>query len=156
MPTFETEVVLALPASRLWKSMKDANTLFPKVAPEVMASIEVVGGADAAPAPGAVRIIKFGSVAPEGAYVKEQLVSLDHDTMTVVSAEMEGGHLAAGFTKWEATMHLVPEGDASVKVHFSFEYEGPGPVDVSVAQATQGTPMLFKALEAYLLANPDA
>ncbi|BBN13514.1 hypothetical protein MPTK1_6g04130 [Marchantia polymorpha subsp. ruderalis] len=153
MPTFDTEVVLDLPAKRLWKALKDGNTLFPKIAPQVFASVDHVDGVEGEP--GAVRRINFGPAAPAGSFVTEKFDSINYGEMTVSSFEVEGGHLREGFTSWESTMKLIPVGEDKVKVHFTFDYEGPGPVDASIAQAEEGSPQLFKALEAYLLSNQE-
>ncbi|KAG6552219.1 hypothetical protein Mapa_006067 [Marchantia paleacea] len=149
MPSFDVEFVLDVPASRLWAAMKDGSKIFPKINPQIFGSIAIVDGTDGEV--GAVRLIKFGSAAPEGAYVKEKLVSIDVENKVVVSSEVEGGHLAMGFSKWDCTLKLSPEGDKTY-MSFTFDYEGEGPVvAVAIEQAKQGTQPTFQGLASYLV-----
>ncbi|OAE24516.1 hypothetical protein AXG93_590s1090 [Marchantia polymorpha subsp. ruderalis] len=51
------------------------------------------------------------TVASEGASMKEKLVRVDNKTMKLGATELEGLHLAAGFTKWQFTTKLFPVGE---------------------------------------------
>ncbi|BFI41663.1 hypothetical protein MPTK2_8g01370 [Marchantia polymorpha subsp. ruderalis] len=150
MPTFETEVELAVPASRLWTTLVNANSMFPKIAPLFISSIDVVEGAVGQI--GEVTLVKLGPIAPDGAFVKERRVEIDHGTMTMASEELAGGHLAVGFSKWIAKLRLEPIGTDKVKLCSSVDYETEGDSDVSLAitQAKEGLPMLFHSVEQYL------
>ncbi|BBN18296.1 hypothetical protein MPTK1_8g01390 [Marchantia polymorpha subsp. ruderalis] len=149
MPSFDVEFVLDVPASRLWAALKDGSKIFPKINPQIFGSISIVSGTDGEV--GATRYIKFGSAAPEGAYVVEKLVAIDVENKVVVSSEVEGGHLAMGFSKWDSTLKLSPEGHKT-QMHFTFDYEGEGPViQVATEQAKQGTQPTFEGLAKYLL-----
>ncbi|KAG6541170.1 hypothetical protein Mapa_017467 [Marchantia paleacea] len=114
MPSFEHEVELGVPAAVMWVALKDQNTVLPKLMPELVASIDIVEGEGG---PGSVRLVKFGSMIPDGGFVKDRIVSLDVEGFTVVSEEVEGGHLAQfGFTKWLQTLKLISTGDRTSKL----------------------------------------
>ncbi|KAG6541171.1 hypothetical protein Mapa_017468 [Marchantia paleacea] len=150
MPTFDHEVELEVSAATMWAAMKDQNTIFPKIMPQAVSSIEIVEGEGG---PGSVRVVKFGPMVPEGGFVKERIVSLDIEGFSVVSEEVEGGHLVQfGFTKWVQTLKLIPTGDNTSKLLISAEFEGGS--DESVAKSgeitKQGLTNTFKALEQYV------
>ncbi|KAL2608844.1 hypothetical protein R1flu_027417 [Riccia fluitans] len=149
MVSFDVEFVVDAPIARLWAALKDANKIFPTILPEIFASIEHIEGVDGEP--GAVRLIKFGPVLPPGSYVKEKLVSLDHVHKSVVAEEVEGGHLAIGFSKWVANMKVTDEGDKT-KMYFTFDVEGEGPaVEQAIAQTKVGTAPVFQALAKHVV-----
>lgn len=149
MSKFDHEVELEISAAALWDVLKDQEKILPKIIPEAIASIETVEGEGG---PGSIRLIKFGSMAPDGGYVKEKLVSLDLEGFTVVSEQIEGGHLAQfGFTKWVQTLKLIPTGDKTSKLHVTAVSEGGSEEDIAKAteQTKQGLTHTFKALEKY-------
>lgn len=85
--------------------------------------------------------------------MKERIVSLDVEGRSVVSEEVEGGHLAQfGFTKWVQTLKLESTGDNTSKLLISAEFEGGS--DESAAKSEQmtkqGLTHTFKALEQYV------
>ncbi|KAG6541167.1 hypothetical protein Mapa_017464 [Marchantia paleacea] len=150
MPSFEVEIELGVSASVMWAALKDQNTIFPKLMPEAIASIDIVEGEGG---PGSVRVVKFGPMVPDGGYVKERIVSLDVEGYSVVSEEIEGGHLVQfGFTKWVQTLKLISSGENASKLHISAEYEGGS--EESIAKSgeitKQGLKNTFKALEQYV------
>lgn len=59
MPTFSFDAELPASAPRVWKALKDAPTIIPKVAPQAVASMENIEGKDEEI--GGVRLIKLGS-----------------------------------------------------------------------------------------------
>ncbi|OAE25229.1 hypothetical protein AXG93_2210s1130 [Marchantia polymorpha subsp. ruderalis] len=152
---FDLSVEMAVPASRLWKALKQFHEVFPHLAPGTGDTMETVEGK--AGQPGSITLITFGGVkgAPDGAYAKEKLISLDDEAMTLSSSEVAGGHLVLGFTKWGSSTKLTPIGDKKVRLEIRVEYEGDGgPVcDMAVEQAKEGMPQMFRAVEAYLLSN---
>ncbi|KAL2608842.1 hypothetical protein R1flu_027415 [Riccia fluitans] len=155
MPSFETDLEMDIPASRLWKTLVNANTTLPKIAPLFIASIDVIDGT--AGQVGEVTHVKLGPIAPDGAFVEEKRIDLNEETLTIASEELRGGHLAVGFSKWIATLKLVPIGEDKVKVISTVDYETEENADVSLAitQAKEGLPMLFHSVEQYLASTPD-
>ncbi|KAG6541165.1 hypothetical protein Mapa_017462 [Marchantia paleacea] len=150
MPSFEHELELGVSAGAMWAAMKDQNTIFPKLMPEAIASIEIVEGEGG---PGSVRVVKFGPMVPDGGSVKERIVSLDIEGCSVVSEEVEGGHLTQfGFSKWLQTLKLTSTGENTSKLHISAEFDGGS--EESIAKSgeitKQGLTNTFKALEQYV------
>ncbi|KAG6541166.1 hypothetical protein Mapa_017463 [Marchantia paleacea] len=150
MASFEHALELEVSAAAMWAALKDQNTIFPKLMPEAIASIEIVEGEGG---PGSARIVKFGPMVPDGGYVKERIVSIGIEGRSVVSEEVEGGHLAQfGFTKWVQTLKLTSTGDNTSKLLISAEFEGGS--EESIAKSgeitKQGLTNTFKALEQYV------
>ncbi|KAG6547323.1 hypothetical protein Mapa_011260 [Marchantia paleacea] len=145
MPTLLQEVEMDVAAPVVWKSLKDQNTIFPKIAPHVFTSIEDVEGPDGVP--GSIRKVSFGSIAP-GAFVKEKIVDFDMEKFSVTSEEVEGGHLLQGFSKWVQTMSVVAVGDDKCKVVLNVEYEYSN--QEILEKTKEGMTTLFKAFEGYL------
>ncbi|KAL3676867.1 hypothetical protein R1sor_026815 [Riccia sorocarpa] len=156
MPSFETELEMAVPASLLWKTLVHAHITLPKMAPLFIVSIDVLQGTPGQV--GEVTRVNLGPIAPDGAFVEEKRIELNAETLTIASEELAGGHLAVGFSKWVARLKLVPIGDDKVKVTSSVDYETEENADVSLAiqQAKDGLPMLFHSVEQYLTSTPDA
>ncbi|KAG6550290.1 hypothetical protein Mapa_008251 [Marchantia paleacea] len=153
--TFVLNCELAVPASRLWTALKNFHLVFPHLAPGTGDTMETVEGK--AGEPGSVTLITFGAVkgAPDGAFAKEKLMSLDDEAMTLSSSEIAGGHLVLGFAKWGSSTKLIPVGDKKVRMEITVEYKGDGgPVcDMALEQAKEGMPQMFRAVEAYLLST---
>lgn len=146
MPTFTVEADLPASAPRVWLALKDAAVIVPKIAPHAVSSMEHAGGP--ADEVGAIRLIKLGTAAPEGAYVKEKLVALDQATMTVTTEEIEGGHLGQGFSKWVNTIKFTAVDDSSCKWQSTVDYEGDN--EAVIAHAKEGMTKLFMGLCAYV------
>ncbi|BBN19235.1 hypothetical protein MPTK1_8g08940 [Marchantia polymorpha subsp. ruderalis] len=153
MPSFQHEVELGVSAPTMWNSLKDQNTLFPKLMPEAIASIEMIQGAGE---PGTIRQINFTPMATANggfAFVKEKLLSIDLEKFSAVSEEVEGGNKGAfGFTKWVHEIKIVPVDDKTSKLVFSAEYEG-GSEDAAskaVARAKEYLTKAFKTFEEHI------
>ncbi|CAM6085297.1 unnamed protein product [Calypogeia fissa] len=145
MPTFKVDAELPASAPRVWLALKDSPTIVPKVAPHAVASIQVEGTGETI---GTVRLVKFGTAAPPGAYVKEKVLVLDQTTLSVCTEEVEGGHLVQGFTKWVTTWKLTAISEATCKWEASVEYEGEN--EAAIAQAKEGMTKLFVGLATYV------
>jgi hypothetical protein len=146
MPTFKVDAELPASATRVWLALKDSPTIVPKIAPHAVASMEQIEGTDKKI--GAVRLVKFGTAAPAGAYVKEKLLVLEHTTLSVCTEDVEGGHLVQGFTKWVTSWKLTPISEATCKWEASVEYEGEN--EAAIAQAKEGMTKLFMGLATYV------
>lgn len=57
MPSFEYALELEVSAVAMWAALKDQHTIFPKLMPEAIASMEIVDGEGG---PGSSRVVKFG------------------------------------------------------------------------------------------------
>ncbi|KAG6545797.1 hypothetical protein Mapa_012758 [Marchantia paleacea] len=151
MPVFTHEMELGISGARYWASVKDHSAVFPKILPEEIASMKFIQGAGEL---GSVRITKFGP-APEGSYVKEKLVGLQPQKSCVTWAEIEGGHLTQGFSKWIFASQVVAIDDTKCKLKFTIEYDG-GDLDNNEGFIDETKEMLtrsFRVLEQYLKQN---
>jgi hypothetical protein len=153
MPTFTVESELATSAEKIWQTLKDAPEIIPKVAPHAVASIEHVDGPKEGV--GAVRLTKLGSAAPPGSFLKEKLVAFDPATFTATTEEIEGGHLAQGFTKWVSFVKFVPISDSSCKWSTTVDYDGENEaaLEAGIARAKEGLPKMIAGLVAYINNN---
>lgn len=88
------------------------------------------------------------AVAPAGAFVKEKLVTLDHATFTAVTEEVDGGHLAQGFSKWVSTIKFTPVSDSVTKWETSIDYEGGS--DFAIERTKEGLPKMMNGLVEYI------
>ncbi|KAL3676496.1 hypothetical protein R1sor_026444 [Riccia sorocarpa] len=162
MPTFECEIELDVAAPSVWLALQEQDTIFPKILPECIVSIEQVAGAPGQP--GSIRLIKFGpmkkkslfsraKVAAEGTFVKEKLVTLYDPGYTVTTEEVEGGHLAQGFSRWVSTTRVIPVASDRSRLNFATFYEGGTrrtEVEKAVKKAKEGIVKAVKELEEYM------
>ncbi|KAG6541173.1 hypothetical protein Mapa_017470 [Marchantia paleacea] len=162
MPTFECEIELDVAAASVWQALKEQDSILPKILPECIISVEHLSGFEGQP--GSVRLIRFApkkkksffsrsKVAVEGTFVKEKLVTSYDPGYTATSEEVEGGHLAQGFSKWVSTTRVIPIGSDKCRLNFATFYEGgrkKSEVEKAVEKAKEGILKAFKELEEYL------
>nr|ARX80137.1 pathogenesis-related protein 10 [Lilium regale] len=152
---FTVEVESSVSASRMFKAaVLDWHNLAPKVAPEIIISGVGLEGEGAV---GSIRQLNFSSVLPFS-FVKERLDFVDHDKFEVKSTLIEGGLLTT--TLDSASMHFkidpTSSGGSLCKAALDFK---PKPGVDAGDEATKGNEHLaqvFKKVEAFLVANPDA
>lgn len=85
--------------------------------------------------------------------MKEKLVTLYDPGYTATSEEVEGGHLAQGFSKWVSTTRVIPIGPDRCRLNFATYYEGgrkKSEVEKAVQKAKEGIVKAYKELEEYL------
>ncbi|KAL2608539.1 hypothetical protein R1flu_027112 [Riccia fluitans] len=162
MPTFECEIELDVAAPSVWSALKEQDTIFPYILPDCIVSIQQVAGE--AGEPGSIRLVKFGpkkkksifsrtKVAVEGTFVKEKLVTLYDPGYTATTEEVEGGHLAQGFSRWVSTTRVIPVGPDRSRLNFTTFYEGGtrrSEVEKAEKKTKEGIVKSFKELEEYL------
>ncbi|CAN6295403.1 unnamed protein product [Urochloa humidicola] len=149
------EITSPVAAPRLFRAaVMDWHTLAPKLASHVVASAHIVQG-DAIV--GSVRQFNFTSAMPFG-FMKERLEFLDADKFECKSTLVEGGGIGVAIET--ATSHIKVEptadGDSVVKVNSTYKLLPGVEVKDEIAKAKESVTAIFKAAEAYLLANPDA
>ncbi|KAL3680154.1 hypothetical protein R1sor_023110 [Riccia sorocarpa] len=150
MPVFSHELETGISGAKFWASVKDHTAIFPKIMSEDIASMKFEQGAGEL---GSVRVTKF---AP-GSQVKEKLVGLQPQKLCVTWAEIEGGHLRHGFSKWIFSYQVVAIDDTKCKLKFNVEFDG-GDLDNSegfMEDTKRYLTKAFKALEQYLKQNPS-
>ncbi|KAL6901928.1 hypothetical protein ACP4OV_004804 [Aristida adscensionis] len=149
------EIVSPVAAPRLFRAaVMDWHTLAPKVASDVVASAHPVDGEGGV---GSVRQFNFTSAMPFG-LMKERLEFVDADKCECKSTLIEGGGIGVAIET--ATSHIKVEpaagGGSVVKVDSTYKLLPGVEVKDEIAKAKDSVTAIFKAAEAYLLANPDA
>ncbi|KAJ1297537.1 hypothetical protein BS78_01G383900 [Paspalum vaginatum] len=149
------EIPSPVAAPRLFRAaVMDWHTLAPKVASDVVASAHPVEGEGGV---GSVRQFNFTSAMPFG-FLKEKLDFLDVDKCEVKSTLVEGGGIGVAIET--ATSHIKVEpaadGGSVVKVDSTYKLLPGVEAKDEIAKAKESVTAIFKAAEAYLVANPDA
>ncbi|KAG4157342.1 hypothetical protein ERO13_D02G057240v2 [Gossypium hirsutum] len=139
--TYESEVITAIPPAKMFKAcILDGDNLIPKILAQAFKSIEYIEGNGE---PGSIKKVTFG----EGSqlkYMKQKVEAVDKENClekityeTKLEAFPDGGSVCKTTSKY----HTI--GD------FELKEEG-------IKAGKEKASGIFKAIEAYLLANPDA
>ncbi|XP_059647172.1 major allergen Pru ar 1-like [Cornus florida] len=154
--TVTEEFTSTIPASRLFKALiLDADNLIPKIAPQAVKSVQIIEGNGG---PGSIKQMNFA----EGShfkFVKHRIDKLDEPSMTYAYTLIEGDALMDKLESisYEIKLEASPEGGCNGK-NTSTYHTKPG-VEIKeeeVKAGKQAAAGIFKAVEAYLLANPDS
>ncbi|PUZ41459.1 hypothetical protein GQ55_9G507000 [Panicum hallii var. hallii] len=153
--SWNLEIASPVAAPRLFRAaVMDWHTLAPKLASHVVASAHPVDGDGNV---GSVRQFSFTSGMPFG-FMKERLEFLDADKCECKSTLVEGG--GVGVAIETATSHIKVEpaagGGSVVKVDSTYKLLPGVDVKDEIVKAKESVTAIFKAAEAYLVANPDA
>ncbi|VAI71746.1 unnamed protein product [Triticum turgidum subsp. durum] len=149
------EIESAVTAPRLFRAgVMDWHTLAPKLAPQIVASAHPVEGEGGI---GSVRQFNFTSAMPFN-LMKERLEFIDADKCECKSTIIEGGGIGTEIET--ATSHIKVEptanGGSVVKVESTYKLLPGVEVKDEITKAKDSVTAIFKAAEAYLIANPDA
>ncbi|KAL3753022.1 hypothetical protein ACJRO7_000420 [Eucalyptus globulus] len=153
---YDSEVMTPIPPAKMFKAaVLDADNLIPKVLPQAIKSVEVLEGNGG---PGTVKLITFG----EGSHyktMKQKVESLDKENLIYCYSIIEGDVLGTTFEKIsnEVKITASPEGGSVCKN--TSKYFTIGEVEITEEKIKAGKEKaseMFKAIEAHLLANPDA
>ncbi|KAL3753030.1 hypothetical protein ACJRO7_000428 [Eucalyptus globulus] len=133
----------------------DADNLIPRVLLQAIKSVEVLEGDEG---PGTTNLITFG----KGSHyktMKQKVESLDKENLTYCYSIIEGDVLGTTFEKIsnEVKITASPEGGSVCKN--TSKYFTIGEVEITEEKIKAGKEKaseMFKAIEAHLLANPDA
>ncbi|XP_068660678.1 major strawberry allergen Fra a 1.08-like [Aristolochia californica] len=139
--------------ARIWKAgIKDAHVLMPKLLPQVITSLEILEGDGGA---GTIKKLIFA----EGGYVKDRVDVMDDEKYLFRYSVIEGGLLGVKVNsmKFELTFVATPPGGSISKLKVDYDaIDGATEVEEEVAKVKAGVTGMVKAVEAYLLANPEA
>ncbi|KAB2625168.1 major allergen Pru ar 1-like [Pyrus ussuriensis x Pyrus communis] len=154
--TYETEFTSVIPAPRLFKAfILDGDNLIPKIAPQAIKSTEIIEGDGGV---GTIKKVTFGEGSQYG-YVKQRINGIDKDNFTYSYSMIEGDTLSDKLEKitYETKLIASPNGGSVIKT--TSHYHAKGDVEIKEEHIKAGKEKasgLFKLLEAYLVANPDA
>ncbi|XP_068326731.1 major allergen Pru ar 1-like [Pyrus communis] len=154
--TYETEFTSVIPAPRLFKAfILDGDNLIPKIAPQAIKCTEIIEGDGGV---GTIKKVTFGEGSQYG-YVKQRINGIDKDNFTYSYSMIEGDTLSDKLEKitYETKLIASPNGGSVIKT--TSHYHAKGDVEIKEEHIKAGKEKasgLFKLLEAYLVANPDA
>ncbi|KAJ0093705.1 hypothetical protein Patl1_24958 [Pistacia atlantica] len=145
--TYEMEVVTKIPPTKIFKAfVLEGDSLIPKIVPQAIKNVELIQG-------------DGGPGRSQFDYVKHKVEALDKENLTYSYSVIEGDALMKSLEKitYEIKISSSPDGGSICKS--ISKYYTVGDFEIKEEQIKAGKEKssgLFKALEAYLLANPDA
>ncbi|GMP76443.1 hypothetical protein CsSME_00033114 [Camellia sinensis var. sinensis] len=154
--TFTEDIDSPVLAPRLFKALiLDADNLIPKIVPQAIRSIETIQGDGG---PGSIKQMNFAEGSPFKC-LKHRIDALDEKNMTYAYTLIEGDALMdkLEFISYEMKLESDANGGCVGK-NISKYHAKPG-VEIKEEEIKAGkekASAVFKAVEAYLLANPNA
>ncbi|GLT45740.1 hypothetical protein SLA2020_195490 [Shorea laevis] len=151
----EMEVNTAISPSRMFKAfVLDSDKLIAKIVPQAIQNVEFTEGDGG---PGSIKKITFGE-GSEFNYVKHKIEAIDRESFTYNYNVIEGDALMNTLEKisYETKFVAGPDGGSICKS--SSKYYTIGDIEIKEEDIKVGKEKalgLFKAVEGYLLANPD-
>ncbi|KAF3432411.1 hypothetical protein FNV43_RR27151 [Rhamnella rubrinervis] len=154
--TYESENTSVIAPTRIFKAfLLDSHNLFPKVVPQAIKNIEIISGNGG---PGTIKKIHFGDGSPFK-YMVHQINAVDAEKLTYSHAVIEGDALGDVLEKISRDTKVVASSDGGSIVKITSTYYTKGDNEINeeqVKQQNEKASGMFKAIEAYLVANPDA
>ncbi|KAI7755475.1 hypothetical protein M8C21_024338 [Ambrosia artemisiifolia] len=151
----EVEIVNSLPADKLFKVIANFHTLAPKAVPQVYKSITTIEGDGGV---GTIQSHVYGDGVPYTTS-KQKFEVVDLNNFYVEYTVFEGDILSDYLDSITHRIKISPTADgASVYKHTTvFNCKGETkPTEEVLNQTNEGYKKVFKAIEAYILANADA
>ncbi|KAE8730946.1 Major pollen allergen Bet v 1-M/N [Hibiscus syriacus] len=153
---YEYEVITAIPPAKIFKAcILDGQNLIPKIVPDqAFKSVEFIQGNGE---PGTVKKITFA----EGSrfdYMVEEVEALDKDELVYCYSVIEGGVLMNKLEKitYESVFEASPDGGSVCKIRCMYHTIGDFEITEEGTKAGKKKALeILKAVEAYLLDNPD-
>nr|ACJ23863.1 Cas s 1 pollen allergen [Castanea sativa] len=152
--THESQETSVIPPARLFKAfVLDSDNLIPKVLPQAIKSTEIIEGNGG---PGTIKKITFGE-ASKYKYSRHRIDALDPENCTYSFSVIEGDVLTdIENVSTETKFVASPDGGTIMKSTTKYQTKGDFQLkEEQVQAAIEKATGLFKAVEAYLLANPD-
>ncbi|XP_039172145.1 major allergen Pru av 1-like [Eucalyptus grandis] len=154
--TFHFDILSPIPPARMFKAaILDADNLLPMVLPQAVKSVKVLKGDGG---PGTIKLMAFGE-GSQNKTAKHKVEALDKKNFTYCYSIIEGEVLGTTFEKisYEVKMTALPLGGSALKCANS--YFTNDDVDIpenEIKAGKQEVTAMVGAIEAYLVANPDA
>ncbi|GMY27833.1 major allergen Pru ar 1-like [Fagus crenata] len=154
--TYESEVTSPIPPARLYKAfILDADNLIPKILPHAIKSAEILEGNGG---PGTIKKITFHE-GSQFKFIKHKIDAIDKENYVYNYSVIEGQPLSDKIEKISYETKLVASPDGGSIFKSISKYHAKDDVEISEEQIKAGKEKasgLFKAVEGYLLANPEA
>ncbi|XP_027115953.1 major allergen Pru ar 1-like [Coffea eugenioides] len=154
--TFTEEFTSTIPASRLFKALiLDSDNLIPKIAPQAVKNVELIEGDGG---PGSIKKMNFGE-GSQFKYVKHRIDAVDKENLTYAYTLIDGDALMDKLDSISYEMKFEPSPDGGCKGKNVSTYHTKPGVEIKEEEIKDGKEKaagVFKLVEAYLLANPEA
>ncbi|KAK8623908.1 hypothetical protein V6N13_065268 [Hibiscus sabdariffa] len=154
--THEEEVNTPIPPAKAFKVfVLDYDTLFPKVVPHAIKSVEVLQGDGGA---GTIKKITFA----EGMgvkYMKHQVHELDIENRSYSVSVIEGDVLGDKLEKISDMNKFNPAPNGGTIIKVTTKFHTVGDIEFTedeMKEVIQNRARVYKAVEDYIVANPDA
>ncbi|KAH6809183.1 hypothetical protein C2S51_026966 [Perilla frutescens var. frutescens] len=153
--TYDIEIPSPIPAAKIFKAVVlDADNLIPKIMPQAIKNVEILEGDGGV---GTVKVIHFG----EGSQyksVKHRVDAIDKENLTHTYSIIEGDALSDVIESITYHIKIVPteEGGSICKNRSIYNTKGDAQIsEENIKEGKEKATAMFKAIEAYLQANPD-
>ncbi|KAK1390424.1 Major strawberry allergen Fra a 1-2 [Heracleum sosnowskyi] len=153
--TTNVEVESSVPAQTIYKGfLLDMDNILPKILPQAIKSLEIISGDGGV---GTIKKITLGEVS-QFTIVKQRIDEIDREGLRYSYSIIEGDILMGIIESIASKFTVVPtEGGCIFKNTTVYTPIGDAVIpEENVKEATEQSGMVFKAVEAYLLANPGA
>ncbi|XP_075654735.1 major allergen Pru ar 1-like [Castanea sativa] len=154
--TYEFETTTIIPPARLFKAFAlDGDNLIPNVAPLAIESSEIIEGNGG---PGTIKMINLGQRSQYN-YAKLRIDEMDNANFTYGYSLIEGDALTRRPEKisYKFKLGAYPEGGSILKSICKYHTKGDLEIkEEEIKASKENIARLFKAVEAYLLVNPEA
>ncbi|KAB2092804.1 hypothetical protein ES319_A02G055300v1 [Gossypium barbadense] len=154
--TYESEIVTAIPPAKMFKAcILDGDTLIPQILPEAFKSVEYIEGNGGA---GSIKKVTFGE-GSQFKYMKQKVEEVDKDKFVYIYSVIEGDALMDKLEKitYETKLETSPNGGSVCKTTSKYYTIGEFELKEEGIKAGKEKALgMFKAIEAYLLANPNS
>ncbi|OWM88130.1 major allergen Pru ar 1-like [Punica granatum] len=151
----ELEIASPIPPAKIFKAfVLDADELFPKIVPQAFKSVEILEGDGG---PGSIKKITFGE-AEQFKHAKHRVDVLDKEKFVYHYSWIEGDALMHVFEKISYEIKVEAGHDGGSVTKITTKFFTIGDVHLNEEQLNSGKEKvigLFKAVEDYVLANPE-
>ncbi|KAF2313861.1 hypothetical protein GH714_018375 [Hevea brasiliensis] len=149
--TFQKETATAIPPAKMFKVfVLEADTAIPSIVPQAVKSVEIIEGNGG---PGTIKKTTFAEV------YKTKVEAVDKDNFKNSYSIIEAEPKLDVIEKISYEIEIVASPDGGSIIKSTSKYFPKGNSQINEEQVKTGAEKalgLFKAVEAYLLANPDA
>ncbi|XP_057957679.1 major allergen Pru ar 1-like [Malania oleifera] len=154
--TFNEEITTAVPPAKIFKALVlDFDTLIPKLLPQHIKNVETIHGDGG---PGTVKQINFAE-GSQYKFVKNRTDGIDKENFAYSYSIIEGDALTEKLECISFEIKYEAAGDGGSVCKRTGKFHTKGEVEITEEKIKSGKEQLhgmIKAVEAYLLANPDA
>ncbi|KAK2970443.1 hypothetical protein RJ640_015539 [Escallonia rubra] len=155
--TYDMEVSSSISAAKLFKAfVLDSDNLVPKILPAAVKTVEFVEGDGGV---GSIKLITFGEGTSQLKHMKHRVDGLDKENFTYSYTVIEGDALMEELESITYHIKIVPTADGGSVCKNRSIYHTKGDAQIAEEKIKAGKEKasnIFKAVEAYLHANPDA